>query len=272
MLLKKKIRWFFALFLLLYVTVSALMFMFQRELLYHPVVRRESPQEAGLGQAQNHYFEQNGARLHYWFQPPSSAPRPLIVYFHGNGGSLMNRAAQLKAFGDLGFGFAIMSYRGYGESTGEPTEESNLYDAETFIARLTELHGIAPQRLVLFGESLGTGVAVQMAARHPSAAGLVLQSPYTSVRARAQELYPWLPVGLLLKDTYDSLAHLPKVNIPLLVLHGLRDDVIPLEHGQKLFNAASEPKELQLFETVHHSDFLPDVVARRVLDFLQAQQ
>lgn len=235
---------------------------FQRDLLYHPQPSDVAPAQVGLADTQNLFLTHGDARVQYWFRPPKAGQR-MLVYFHGNAGHLGTRASCLKAFAANGFGFAILSYRGYGQSEGSPTEQNIYVDAHALMRALQETHGIAMQRVTLFGESLGTGVAAEIA-QHYEVGALVLQSPYTSITARAGELYPYVPVSWLLQDQYDTLSKLANIHAPLLILHGQRDEVIPVAHGQALYAAAGEPKALRLLADVHHSDFNSDWVARQV--------
>jgi fermentation-respiration switch protein FrsA (DUF1100 family) len=238
---------------------------FQRSLLYHPQQSDVTPEQVGLADTRNLFLSRDGARVQYWFKAPK-AGAPMLVYFHGNAGHLGTRAAYLKAFAAHGFGFAIMSYRGYGQSEGAPTERNIYADAHALMEDLAQAHHVKPQRMIRFGESLGTGVAAEMATRFEVGA-LALQSPYTSVAARASELYPYVPVNWLLRDRYETLSKLPRIAEPLLILHGLRDEVIPVAHGQALYAAAGEPKALRILPDIHHSDFNADWVARQVKAF-----
>lgn len=255
------------LILLLYVAAVIGMYLFQRQLLYLAQPSNVQPAQAGVAQVQNLSFENEGEHLQYWFIAPR-AGQPSIVYFHGNAGDLSDRAAYMRTFSEAGYGVAVMSYRGFGQSTGRPTEQAIYRDADAFIRLLTQRHSIAPAQMILFGESLGTGVATEMALSHDAAA-LVLQSPYISVLARAQELYPWLPVALLLHDRFDSLAKIGRVQAPLLIIHGLKDEVIPPAHGKALFAAAKQPKQLRLLPQYHHSDFPAALILNELRTFYE---
>lgn len=255
----------FVFVLLCYGAAAATLALMQRSLLYHGEPSSMSPAQAGAAAAQNLYFSNEGERVQYWWIAPQ-AGQPILVYFHGNAGSLASRAGSINAFAQQGFGVAIMSYRGFGESTGHPSERAIYADADALMQQVMQHHSSEERRVILFGESLGTGVATEMAMRYRVAA-LVLQAPFTSVRARAQELYPWAPVRWLLRDRYESLEKITRINAPLLILHGLRDEVIPPAHSQTLMAAASEPKKLILLSDIHHSDFPHDEVADDVHRF-----
>lgn len=226
------------------------MFLLQRHIIYHPVKGLGAPEANGFSAGQAvEILTQDGERLQGWHTRPTSR-KETILYLHGNAGHLGDRAYKLKAFAEAGFGVLGISWRGYGDSTGSPTEAGLMADAQAAIDWLK----LPPEQLILFGESLGSGVAVRMASMQPARL-LVLEAPYISVRRRGQELYPWLPVKYLLQDNFDSLEYIGKVKAPILLLHGAKDAVIPLAHGQQLFAAAPEPKHMVVYPEVGHTDF-----------------
>lgn len=168
----------------------------------------------------------------HWKQP--SPGRATVVYFHGNGGAAADRAHRASALGAAGRGVLLVEYRGYPGSTGSPSEAGLARDADAAFA-FASAGTKGP--LVLYGESLGSGVAVSLAARsRPSA--LVLDAPYTSMADMARDRFPWLPVDLLLRDRFDSLRTIPSVRCPVVILHGSRDDVVPHRMGRELGAAA----------------------------------
>ncbi len=227
--------------IVVYLAALAALTLFQRALLYSPGVAIVPPAAAGLPQLETLTLTSgDGQSLLAWFAPPAKG-RPLILYFHGNGGVLADRAARFKLFAESGYGLLAVSYRGYGGSTGAPTQDGILLDAEAAYAE-AERRGFAGKRLVLMGESLGTGVATIMASRHPAAA-LVLDAPYLSAAAVAGDLYPMFPVGLLMRDPFRSDLAIGKVHMPALMVHGEKDSVIPIKSGQRLFELAHQPKE-----------------------------
>lgn len=225
---------------LVYASALSGMFLLQRQLQYFPDRHDPAPAELGLvGVDRLTLPAPDGETLVLWF---ASAPpgRPVILFLHGNAGSIAARADRFAFYQAQGFGVAFLSYRGYGGSTGHPSETGLLTDAKTAYDHLRGL-GIAADHIVLVGESLGTGVAVQTAARNPVGA-VVLEAPYTSAADVARRAYPWVPVSLLMKDKYRSTAHIAAIHAPLLILHGERDATIPFGFGQTLFALANEPK------------------------------
>lgn len=225
---------------LIYLVAAAGMFVLQRQLQYFP--SRHNPAPAALGLADvavAALVTPDGESLVLWYAP-AAAGQPTILYFQGNGGEIADRADRLAAYRAAGFGVAFLSYRGYGGSTGSPTETGLLTDARTAYDWLAA-RGIPPEKIALVGESLGTGIAVRLAAERPVGA-VVLGAPYATAVGVAADIYPWLPVRLLMKDQFRSIDHIGAVTAPLLILHGTDDRVIPFASGDALFAAANDPK------------------------------
>ena len=224
----------------------------QRRLLYVPNTERVAPASLGLaGVVEAEMATPDGAHLVTW-RIAARPGRPTLLYFHGNAGNLASRANRVRRYGEAGFGLLMLSYRGYGGSTGWPSEALNLADARQAYALLRS-QGLEARDIVLYGESLGSGVAVQLATEQPVGA-VVLDAPYTSIVDVAVRSYPFLPVRPLLADRYESSRHIAGVKAPVLVLHGVRDQVIPVDMGRALFAAANEPKRLEIFPEGRHTD------------------
>jgi len=175
-----------------------------------------------------------------------------VLYLHGNAGNLANRSERVRKYSARGLGIFMLSYRGYSGSTGRPTERANVADAKLAYEALRK-DGIAPEDIILYGESLGSGVAVQVAAEKP-VGGIVLDAPYTSIVDVAAEAYPFLPVRPFMVDRYDTLRYLRDVKAPLLVVHGEEDEVIPVAMGRAVYAAANGPKEIVTLPRAGHSD------------------
>jgi uncharacterized protein len=224
-----------------YGTLIGALFLSQRRLLFRPDPSRpELGELAALGVREVTVTTRDGLALVSWYRPPPSG-RPVILYFHGNGGHIGYRAERLLRFVDAGLGVLLLEYRGYGGNPGAPCEHGLYTDAEAGIAFL-ERQEIAPDRVVLWGESLGSAVAVDLAARRDFAA-VVLEAPFTSVVAVARVHYPYVPAARLMRDRFDSLSRIGRIRSPLLVMHGGRDWVVPIRLGRTLFDAAPPPKE-----------------------------
>jgi len=249
-----------------YVALVCLVFIFQRNLMYHPIKTLATPEVIGLSNVQEVFTNtSDGIKLQIWTKQ-AQAGFPTIVYFHGNAGDLADRAAKFSTFIDAGFGLVAVSYRGYGKSEGVPTEQGIYSDARAAIDYAINEMYIPQNRLIYFGESLGTGVAVQMASERPPAL-LMLEAAYTSVETRSAELYPFIiGVRILVLDKYDSLAKIANVHAPLLMIHGTIDPIIPIAHGKKLFAAANEPKNLVVYQGVHHVDYSNEQILNPLLE------
>jgi len=243
------LKWLIILAILAYGGVLALMYVFQRSLMYFPDRSRTPPAAAGLPHAEEVTLKSaDGERLIAWYVPPQG-DKPLIIYFHGNGGALNLRADRFRWLTGDGFGLLGLSYRGYGGSTGKPTEPGMLLDAAAAYNFASARYPAG--RIVLWGESLGTGVAVALAAVRPIA-GLILDAPFTSAADVGASAYPFIPVRWFIKDSFRSDERIGRVKAPLLVLHGETDGIIPVRFGERLFALANEPKQMVRFPSGGH--------------------
>ncbi len=243
-------------------------YLFQRSLLYDPDPAR--PDRAAVGVAglrDVSVTTADGLSLHGWYLPPADGQVPVVAYLHGNGGSIAGRAPRIRRFAAAGWGGLFLDYRGFGGNPGAPSEAGLLRDARAGLAFLDGL-GLGA-RLVLYGESLGSGIAVAMAAERPVAA-VILESPYSSIAAIAKLRYPLLPVDLLLRDRFDALARIGAVRAPLLVLQGGRDTVIPNRLGQQLYDAAPDPKRLWRAAAGGHGDLFRFGALDQAIAFVEA--
>jgi fermentation-respiration switch protein FrsA (DUF1100 family) len=235
-----------------YLALVALLYLSQRQLLYLP---DRSPPHLGalarLGVEEVAIPTADGLALRSWYRP-ASGERPVIVYFHGNGGHIGYRADRVERFAREGYGVLMLGYRGYGGNPGTPSETGLFEDAAAAL-RFVRAQDVPGYRIVLYGESLGTGVAVWVATSHAVGA-IVLESPYTSIADVAQHHYPFVPAAWLVSDRYDSLSRIGQVQAPILTLHGARDNVIPFSFGERLFAAAPEPKEQWIAPDAGHND------------------
>ena len=242
---------------LAYGGLAALLFVFQDKLAYYPQIGREihsTPRDHRLDYEQLTLTTADGERLDAWFIPaPQTHGTALIL--HGNAGNMSHRMDTIAMFHRLGYSVLIFDYRGYGRSTGQPSEEGLYRDAQTAWDHLTRQRGIAPQRIVLFGESLGGAVAAWLAAREQPGA-LVLSSVFTSAPDLAADLYPWLPTKGLVRMLYDTRAALAQTSSPVLVAHSQDDEIIPFRHGQRLFEAAPDPKVFLQLAGGHNDGFI----------------
>ncbi|HLL29195.1 MAG TPA: alpha/beta fold hydrolase [Xanthobacteraceae bacterium] len=234
-----------------YIALVALTYFAQRALLYFPDRARTPPASAGLPEAEEVTIETaDGEKLIAWHVPPAEG-KPVVLYFHGNGGALVDRVRRFRGLIANGNGLLALSYRGYGGSSGSPSEAGLLADAAAAYVFATARY---PAKLIaVFGESLGTGVAVWLAAEKPVAC-VILQAPYTSIVDVGAAAYPILPVRLLLKDRFPSDQRVGRITAPVLVLHGERDRIVPIEYGERLYALIRAPKKFVRFPEGDHVD------------------
>lgn len=237
--------------------LALLLYIYQPHLVFYPEVDHEvvaTPRQAGLAYEDIHLKTSDGIDLHGWYIP-APQPRGTVLFLHGNAGNISHRLDSIEMFHRLGYNTLIFDYRGYGNSSGTPTEQGTYRDAEAAWRYLTEQRHIPFCRIVLFGESLGGAVAAWLAARQKPAA-LVIASGFTSVPDLAQHIYPFLPVRLLARIRYDTRKYLQSVTAPVLIAHSPEDDIIPFEHGRALFAAANLPKQFLELAGGHNDGFI----------------
>jgi fermentation-respiration switch protein FrsA (DUF1100 family) len=236
----------------LYLAAGAAMYFLQRTFIYFPDPQRMAPADAGLADVSERTIETaDGEKIIVWYAPAKPG-QPTLLYFHGNGGALETRRDRIRKYMNRGRGIFMMSYRGYSGSTGTPTEAANVADAKLAYQALVK-EGVQPDDIILYGESLGSGVAVQVARENP-AQGLILDSPYTSLADIGAQVYWWLPVRWLMSDTYDSRRYIADLKLPLFILHGAEDEVVPAAMGQELYERANAPKEIAVLPGAGHND------------------
>jgi fermentation-respiration switch protein FrsA (DUF1100 family) len=216
---------------------------------------QETPGAVGLPFRDLTIETEDGERLHGWWVPGGSPSVGHILLCHGNAGNIGDRVLQAELLSTAGFDLLVFDYRGYGHSTGRPHERGTYLDARAALGVLLRQPAVDSSRVFYLGESLGGAVALELALEH-SPRGLVLQSTFTSLRDMARLHYPFIP-RLLVPDAYSSLERIRGLRAPLLVLHGDRDEVVPLSHGQALLEAAPEPKLIHVFEGIGHNDVVP---------------
>jgi uncharacterized protein len=235
----------------IYVVLVAVMYLAQRSLMYFPETLRTTPAQAGLPEAEEVTLDTaDGERVIAWHIAPRG-DQPVILYFHGNGGALRYRVDRYRALTQDGTGLLALSYRGYGGSSGRPSEQGLIEDARATYAFAAQRYPEA--RLVLWGESLGTGVAVALAAEK-KVTRLVLEAPFLSGVSIAASAYPFVPVRWLMKDQFRSDLRIRNVAAPVLIVHGDRDTVIPIESGEQLFDLIAAPKRFLRVPGAGHED------------------
>lgn len=250
------------------VLIALVMFGCQRSFLYFPDKTAPEPGQPGVRVVK--LLSEPDLELAHLYHPPGAPDGPVVVVFHGNAGHAGYRVTKFRDLLDAGFGVFFAEYRGYGGNPGWPDEAGLTADASAVMAYF-QSEGVDPGRIVLYGESLGAGVAVKMAAEHP-VAGLVLEAPYTSIADVAQVHFWYLPARWLVPDNWDVADRIGKVSAPVLVVHGEADRVIPVRFGRRVFELASEPKAALFHPRAGHNDLFayPEVV-ERVIAFVREQ-
>ena len=239
--------------LLAYAMLVALAWLLQERLIFYPETGRAivtTPAARGVPYDNVMLATSDRKQLHAWWVP-AETPRGAVLLFHGNAGNISHRIEYALMFRRLGYSTLLVDYRGYGKSTGRPTEAGTYIDADTAWRWLTTTQRVPERHIVVFGESLGGGVASWLAARHQLRA-LVLASTFSSAVDLGSELYPFLPVRLVGRIRYDTLGRLRDVRAPVLVIHSPQDDIIPFRHGKRLFDAALEPKAMLEIAGAHN--------------------
>jgi len=252
---------------ILYAAVAVGMFVGQRSLLYRPnampledrPVDLPPPEEIDQRAA-------DGGVTRSWYWSARLPGLPTLVFYHGNAGHIGNRRDKIEAYVKAGLGVMLVGYRGFGGNAGQPTEQGLYADGRAALDVLRE-RGVDVADIVVYGESLGSGVAVQMATEHRFGA-VVLEAPISSVVDVAQGRYWFLPVDRLVIDRFDNTAKIDRIGAPLLLMHGPDDRVVPFRLGQRLFDAAADPKQLAVFDGAGHNDLYDHGAAMTVLTFL----
>ena len=249
-----------------YAVICVVAYFGNRRFMYFPDPVRTVPAEAGLDCIEEvEIATTDGVTLVAW-HAPAKAHKPTILYFHGNGANAASRASKIHTILESGFGVFYLNNRGYGGSGGKPTEENNVADAIAAYDHLTKL-GASADKIVAYGESLGSGQAVRLATKRTVAA-VVLEAPLTSTVDVARAAYFWLPLDLLITDKYDNEHNIRSVTAPVLVLHGAQDAVIPVEMGWQVYRAANDPKRIKVFPQGTHSDLFEHGAWKTVQGFL----
>lgn len=255
--------------LLVYLGLLTFLYFYQRNLLYFPDTNRPDPVAFGVlgGMETVNVKTEKGEEILGWYFPPTGELKPTIIFFHGNAGHIGHRIFKIKGLVESGYGVLLAEYLGYGGNLGKPSEESFYRGARAFMGWLTEHREPDLGKIIIYGESIGTGVAVQIASEF-SVAGLVLESPFSSMVDLAQLKYPIVPAALLLKDKYKSADKIAALNMPMLQIHGEKDRTIPIKLSRRLFENAQEPKTFVEIKDAGHNDLYNYGTQLHILSFL----
>ena len=226
--------------LVIYASVLIVLFIFQRNLMYHPNENNYFGDKLEVEIEKVNITTSDNINLLGWFHNKDLKKFKTIVYFHGNAGKLDNRIYKLNYFKNIDVNFLIIAWRGFSGNKGKPSEDGLYEDGKSTIEWLKNL-GVTEKDIIIYGESLGTGIATEIA-QNNKFAGLILETPFTSMIEAAKNFYPYIPVGLLLKDKYRNDKKIKNINIPLLVMHGEADQIVPYWMGKTIYEIANQPK------------------------------
>lgn len=240
-----------------YLAFVLLIFVGQSRLIYFPQTEQKyavTPDQMGLNYEALEIITTDNQTLHGWFVPAVDA-KGTILFFHGNGGNISHRLGYLSMFNQLGYNTLIFDYRGYGRSSGSPSESGTYLDAMAAWNYLIETKKLAPTSIGLFGESLGGAIATWLAVREKPGI-LVLASTFTSIPDLAGEIYPFLPIRLIARFNYNTMEGIQSVTCPVLVAHSPQDEIVPFEHGQNLFQALPTKKQFMTLQGGHNQGLI----------------
>jgi len=251
---------------IVYALFCGIMFLIQRDMIYHGVpIDKPLPNNVEIISVQT----KDGLALEGWYIESNQPDKPVIVHFHGNVGNVEWRFDKIMHFVEAGYNVLLAGYRSYGGNLGRPSEQGLYHDARAYLDWLIEDKAYSENDIILYGESLGSGVATQMATEYNERA-LILEAPYTSLPDAARQTYFFLPVDLLMKDQFRNIDKITLIGSPLLVMHGDKDMVIAVGQGLKLYEAALEPKTLWREPEADHNNLYDYDAPLRVLEFLNA--
>ena len=224
----------------IYFFVLVFLYFYQRNLLYHPNENNYSGDKISVDIEKVKIETADNIKLLGWYHEKNLKDYKTLVYFHGNAGSLENRIHKLNHFQDMNINFLIIAWRGFNGNKGKPSERGLYVDGKSAIDWLKK-KGVDKKNLILYGESLGTGVATHLA-QNKNYAGVILETPFTSMVDAAKNFYPYVPINLLLKDKFENFKKVKNINTPILVMHGEVDQIVPFSMGKKIYEVANNPK------------------------------
>ncbi len=255
----KRLAWIVPAALVVLYCAAALWLLLREQSLVYPRAKEHDPLAFGVTRTPLTLLTNDGLRLSAWAMPDTvqSGSQVWVLFFHGNGGNVSTPMRFYSLLIERGVRILAVDYRGYGQSEGEPTEAGLSLDADAAYEFLVRQLHVPPGNVVIYGQSLGAAVAIDLST-YAKASGLIVEGAFTSLTDRAQELYPLFPVGLLMKNRYESILKIPRVNVPKLFIHATDDDVVPIAHGRRLFEAAQEPKQFLEVSGGHFGAYVQD--------------
>ena len=257
---------FIQLIILVYFFLLVFLYFYQRNLMYHPNENNYFDDKLLVNIEKVKIRTQDGLNLLGWYHEKDIIKNKTILFFHGNAGSLENRIHKLNHFQDMKVNFLIIAWRGFSGNQGKPSETGLYEDGESAIRWLLK-KGIDEKNIVIYGESLGTGVATHLS-QNRNFAGIILETPFTSMIDAAKKFYPYIPVSFLLKDKYENKNKIKNIKFPILVMHGEKDQIVPFDMGKKIFEIANEPKYSYFTKYDNHMMEYDDSLVKTLNSFL----
>jgi fermentation-respiration switch protein FrsA (DUF1100 family) len=251
---QKRVVWWrlLILFLIFGILTMGVLRLVEDQFIYYPERPYfEEPKRLGLSYRDIWLTTKDQTRIHGWLIGDGNE-KPVVLFFHGNAGNISHRLDRIKRLEELPLRFLLLDYRGYGQSEGKPTEEGLYEDALAAYEFLIEEEGLSSDQIILFGESLGGAVAIDLASKK-DVAGIILEATFTTLRELANEIFPVLPTALV-SDQYTSILKVPKIDTPILFVHGTRDEIVPFKMGETLFKAAKGNKDFWEVQNAGHND------------------
>ena len=261
-----KISTLFFSIILIYLIIVAYMYLNQRKLLYLPSENNYLDDQIDFNFKEVFIDVEKNLKLKAWLIENDFKNKKTLVFFHGNAGNLSNRTYKLNQLSKLDLNIIILAWRSFSGNEGEPSEQNLYNDAKKTIDWLNS-RGVKNKNIILYGESLGTGIAVELSQTNQFG-GIILESPFTSMTNAAKNIYPWLPVKYLLKDKYDSEKKIKNLQIPILIMHGKKDNIVPFKMGKKLYDLANNPKFFYFTENDDHMLTFDEKLVSTIKDFL----
>ncbi len=255
-------------FILIYFFILISTYIFQRNLLYHPGENNYFGDDIAVSVEKVKIKTQDDIELLAWYHNKNINKYKTILFLHGNAGSLENRIHKINHFKEMNINFLLIAWRGFSGNKGKPTEKGLYEDAESAV-RWLKSKGIGQNNIIVYGESLGTGVATEIA-QNKNFAGIILESPFTSMIDAGKDKYPYLPVRFLLKDKYESNKKIKNINIPILIMHGKVDNLVPFHMGKKMYELANDPKYSYFSDYDDHMMEYNENLLKALKDFINS--
>ena len=255
-------------FVAIYFFILISTYLFQRNLLYHPTENNYFGDQLTVSIDKVKIKTQDNIELMSWYHSKNLTDYKTILFLHGNAGSLENRIHKINHFKDMNVNFLLISWRGFSGNKGKPTEEGLYQDARSAVAWLKS-KDISENNIIIYGESLGTGVATEIA-QNKNFGGIILESPFTSMIDAGKDKYPYLPVRLLLKDKYESDKKIKNIKSPILIMHGKVDNIVPFHMGKRMYELANQPKYFYFSEYDDHMMEYNEKLLKALKDFVKS--